>query len=144
MEEISTTIPKYQPLRVLWHSFMHPHLTNDHFQPDSLVTRELVPLLFEESLAQSSSKSVQPVFIPFTKKFLLDSRFFLSFFLLSFMFITCFSWACGSLCEPQKFYIQSTFTCLFNNLLISSWISAKFVPALLPCMYALPVILFSD
>ena len=49
---------------------------------------------------------------------------------------TLFSWACGSFREPRKFFKLSfyTFTCLSNNSLISSWISAKFVSALLLCM----------
>ena len=77
--------------------------------------------------------------LPFTKRFTPQSFF-------SFIFIVHFLWACRSLREPQKKFFKfsfCTFTCLSNNSLISSWISAKFVSALLPCMYALPVILFS-
>ena len=45
--------------------------------------------------------------------------------------------------EPQKFFLEFSFTCLSNYSLISSWISAKLGSALPPCSYALPVILFS-
>ena len=54
MEEIGATIPKYQPLRDLW------HLLCDYAQQTilsrliCLLTRQLVPLLFEESIPQSS------------------------------------------------------------------------------------------
>ena len=39
MLKTGATIPKYQPLQVLWQLFMHPHLIYHHFQP--LITREL-------------------------------------------------------------------------------------------------------
>ena len=42
MEEINSTIPEYQPLQILWHSFVQPRLTNHPSHHDSLVTRELV------------------------------------------------------------------------------------------------------
>ena len=62
MEEIGATIPKYQPLRVLWCPFLHTRQTNHCFQPDSLITQELVPSLFVESITQSLSKLIQLVF----------------------------------------------------------------------------------
>ena len=42
----------------------------------------------------------------------------------------------GVLREPRKFFqtLFCTFTCLSTNSLISSWISAKFISALLQCM----------
>ena len=63
MEEIGATIPKYVPAIV---SFMAltvcPRQMNHHFQPDLLITQELVPSLFVESITQSLLKLVQPVF----------------------------------------------------------------------------------
>ena len=50
MEEISTTNPKYQPLRVLWCPFVHPRLKNYPFGAHLPVTRQIVPLVCEELL----------------------------------------------------------------------------------------------
>ena len=52
MEEIGATIPKYQPLQVLLMALVvRLHTTNHPFPPDSLITQELVPSLFEESIS---------------------------------------------------------------------------------------------
>ena len=63
-------------------------------------------------LGQTSDTYVQPNKVPpFTKKFMWHLFFLLSFF----HFHRILSWACRSLCEPQKFYFQiliCTFTCL--------------------------------
>ena len=142
MKWIGASIPEYQPLRVLWRSFCDNAWRTICPAPFRSLIRELVPSLFVESITRSTSKSAQPVFrYGLTKSFLSQkyfwrgSRFFSSFF-LSFSSHT-FSWACGELAWiPQVFFKLSfcTFTCLSNNSLISSWISAKFVSALLPCM----------
>ena len=117
-----------------------PRLTNHHFQPDSLVTQELVLSLFVESItrevhrnwfSQSSDTALYKV-LPSQNIFTRQS-FFLSFFILSFIFITHFLWACGSLRELQN-KILILYIYLLNNSFISSWISAKYVSALLPCM----------
>ena len=49
---------------------------------------------------------------------------------------TLFCGLAGACMNPGSFFKLSfcTFACLSNNSLISSWISAKFVSALLPCM----------
>ena len=71
--------------------------------------------------------------LPFIKNILGAHRFF-SFFLLSFIFITHFSWACVTPWhESRNLYLKhsfSTYTCLSNNSLISAWISTKFVSTL--------------
>ena len=58
-----------------------------------------------------------------------------SFFLSSFS-SHFFRGLAGACMNPGSFFKLSfcTFTCLSNNSLISSWISAKFVSVLLPCM----------
>ena len=124
--------------------FMHPRTTNHPFPSDLPVTRELVPTLFEESITSSSSNSVQPVFRYGLIKSFLPQKFFdaavVFFSSNSSTFFhfhrTPFSWACGSFRESRKFFqtLFCTFTCLSNNSLISSWISAKFVSALFLCM----------
>ena len=142
MEEICATIPKYQPLRVLWRPLCDYARRTILSHPIRPFTRQLVPSLFEESISRTSQKSIQPFFryslinaFLSPQKILHGSRFF--FFLSFFLHRTLFSGACGSFREPLKFFSNSpfyTFTCLSNNSLISSWISAKFVSALLLCM----------
>ena len=58
-----------------------------------------------------------------------------SFFLYSFI-AHFFRGLAGAFVNPRSFFKFSfyTFTCWSNNSLISSWISAKFVSALLLCM----------
>ena len=54
MEEIGATIPKYQPLRVLWRplcDYARRTILSRQIRP---FTRQLVPSLFEESISQSS------------------------------------------------------------------------------------------
>ena len=89
MEETGATNPKYQPLRFLRYLFMRLCMMNHLFGTDSLVTGELVPLVYEESLTKSSLKSVTPVFwyshinssLP-SKRFFCGSRFFFLLFSL--------------------------------------------------------------
>ena len=77
-----------------------------------------------------ASLLIQPYkILPSIKTFLRNSHF-ISFF-ISFIFIAHFSWACMSLCVSRNFYLKHSFC---NNSLISSWISSKFVSALLLCM----------
>ena len=94
----------------------------------------------------SASLQIRPYkVLPFTN-FLKRQWFFSSAsFFLSFSSHT-FSWACGSFIFIAHFFVGlrkffqtlfCTFTCLSNNSLISAWISAKFVSALLPCSYML-------
>ena len=123
--------------------FVRPRTTNHPFPPDLPVTRELVPSLFEESITWSSSKSVQPVFrygliksfLPQKifwrgRRFFSSNSFFLSFFHFHRTLFRGLAWI------SEVFFKLSfcTFTCLSNNSLISSWISAKFVSALFLCM----------
>ena len=139
MEEIGATIPKYQPLQVVWRSLCDYARQTILSHPIRPFTRELIPSLFEESIAQSSLKSVQPVFcygliksFLSPQKFLRVSRFF--FFFFFHFHHTLFRGLAGSLRDLRNKLSFCTFTCLSNNLLISSWIPAKFVSALLPCM----------
>ena len=68
-----------------------------------------------------------------TKMFMQQSFFFF----LSFIFIAhFFRGLVGAFVNPRSFFKLSfySFTCLSIDSLISSWISAKFVSALLLCM----------
>ena len=73
--------------------------------------------------------------LPSIKNILGARRFFS---LSTFIFIAHFSWACvTSQRESRNLYLKhsfSTYSCLSNNLLISAWISTKFVSTLLLCM----------
>ena len=111
MEEIGTTITKYQPLRVLWRPLCDYARRTILSCPIHPFTRQLVPSLFEESISQSSWKSIQPFFryslinaFLSPQKILCGSRFFLSFF-----HRTLFSGVCGSFREPRKFSSNSLF-----------------------------------
>ena len=53
MEEIGATIPKYQPLRVLWCLLCDYTRRTILSCPIRPFTRELVPSLFEESISRS-------------------------------------------------------------------------------------------
>ena len=79
-----------------------PPPKNHCFQPDLLVTTVLVLSMYRESIIQSASKSVQPVFwYSLTKKlFLSVCHFFLSFSLSSHTFLwVCISPECDILNE---------------------------------------------
>ena len=54
MEKIGATIPKYQPLRVLWHPLCNYVRRTILSRPIRPFTRQLVPSLFEESISRSS------------------------------------------------------------------------------------------
>ena len=75
--------------------------------------------------------------LPSINNIFMCASFFLVCFFVSFSSHT-FSWACGSLHEPQKFFSFCAFmiTCLSNNSthFVTDLISAKLVSALLPCM----------
>ena len=53
MEEIGATIPKYQPLRVLWHPLCDYARQTILSRPIHPFTKQLVPSLFEESMSRS-------------------------------------------------------------------------------------------
>ena len=84
----------------------------------------LLVLMFEES----TSLLIQPYKI---HKFLCGSCFFFHFHCTLFHRLNCRSFH-----EPWKFFKLSFSTCTYlsHNSLNSSWISAKFVSALFPCM----------
>ena len=86
MEEIGATIPKYQPLQVLWRPF----------PPDSLITQELVISLFEESITRISSAIllIRPYkVLPFTSKNFTRQSFFLSFIFIAHFFMGLWEFA---------------------------------------------------
>ena len=135
---MGATIPKYQPLRVLWCPLCDYARRTILSRPICPFTRQLVPSLFEESISRSSSTSIQPFFrYSLINAFLSPQKFLRSsrFFLLCFFYFhrTLFSGACGSFREPRKFF-QTLFLYIHLFVLISSWISATFVSALLLCM----------
>ena len=113
--------------------FVRPRTTNHPFPPDLPVTRELVV---------PASLQIWPYkILPSTKIFLTRPSFFFFYFFLSlflsFIFIShFFRGLAGAFVNPEVFFklFFCTFTCLSNNSLISSWISAKFVSALFLCM----------
>ena len=94
MEEIGATIPISTNHCV----FYGAHCATTHDEPSfpalfNPFTRELVPLLFEESITRSSSKLVQPVFWYSLIKSFLPQKFFWRgshFFLHCFIFIAHF------------------------------------------------------
>ena len=51
MEEIGATIPKYQPLQVLWRPLYDYARQTILTRQIRLFTRQLVPSLFEESIS---------------------------------------------------------------------------------------------
>ena len=123
MVAIAAAVPEYQPLRFLWRSFVRPRTRNHRLRPDSPVTRVLVPSIYWESISQSSLQSIQPFLNtdfsnPCYQKIVLwvGGRICLLFFLLSFIFIAHFSWACVI---PGIFIFITPSTYFFNNSLIS-------------------------
>jgi len=46
MSELSATVVKNQPFRLLWHTFPYLRLKLDHLDSNSTVTRELIPLFY--------------------------------------------------------------------------------------------------
>ena len=138
MKEIGATIPKYQPLRVLWRTLCNYALRTILSQSIRQFTKDLVPSLFEESISRSWSKSVQTFsWYSLTNSFLLPQKFYLAVFFSFFHFDhTLFCGLAGAYVNPGSFFKLTfcTFICLSNNSLISSWISAKFVSALLLCI----------
>ena len=117
MEEIGTTNPKYQPLRVLW----CPCLKTILLVPIHLFTRQIVPLVCEELLSWSSSILVTSNFSNSHTKSFLSSKIFLRacYFFLSFIFIAHFSWACMT---PEisiwNTHLVHTLVCLITHSLL--------------------------
>ena len=108
MKENGTTIPKYQPLRVLWYPFMLPY-SKYH----SLGTNSPVYLLTRSSAFRV--RLIKCFLQPIT---FLCMHHFSSFFSLFLSFsLHTFSWVCRSFREPQKFFSFCAFTCLSNNSL---------------------------
>ena len=107
MEEINATILEYQPLQVLWCSFVQPCPMNHPSPPDSLVTQDDV-----ESATRSSSKSVQPVFC-YCLKVLLSQIFYVA--VAFFIFIAHFTrTSMNPGISPFKFHFMY-YTWLSNN-----------------------------
>ena len=126
--------------------FVRPRLKTIPLAPIHLFTKQMVPSLCPESLTRSLSRSFSPVlcvrlirgFLP-PKTFLCARRFFLCFF-VSFSSHT-FSWACGSLREPQEYFSNSLFVhsllCQITHLFLSQ------ICVSTSLMYVLPIILIS-
>ena len=147
MEEIGTPIPKYQPLQVLWHSpYAKPNnsLFSAWFACYSRIsTFSVCRISFPKFV-----ESVQPVFWYSLINSFLSLKFFYAAVVL-FSFLLCFflsfsshafNGLAGACVNPGGFIFKfsfCTFTCLPNNSLISSWISAKFVLVLLLCVLLL-------
>ena len=107
MEEIGINNPEYQLLRILWRSIVRPRPLNHPFQPNPLVTWELVSSLTTLTISWSWSKSVSSFFwyslinsLPHHKNFLRGSRFFLLSYFLSF--------SSHTLRDPRNFNFQNT------------------------------------
>ena len=123
---------------------MHPRSKTIPLAHIHSFTKQIVSSLCPESLTRSLSKSFSPVFCIHHIKHFLPSITLLHthhFFFVSFSLYT-FSWGCGSLRAPQKFfqtlflYIHFFITYSFRNRFSQTWVST--------CpMYALPVILIS-
>ena len=102
-----------------------PTLENDPLAPIHPFTKQSVPSMHQELFTRSLLRSFSPVlcvclikgFLP-SITFLCVCHFFLLCLFLSFSSHT-FSWACGSLREPWKFFSFCAFTCMSNNSLIS-------------------------
>ena len=94
--------------------------------PTHPFTKQIVPTLYPESFTRSLCRLFSPVFgVGIIKGFLpfFVHVIFPCFFVYSFYsHHTHFSWACGSLCEPRKYFFKLSFcafTCLSNYSLIS-------------------------
>ena len=113
---IGATVPKNQPLRALWRPFVRLKTTNHRYQPNSLVTQELIPLLHVESITRSSSTSVGPVLC----YSLINSFLQLNIFISASRFFDFFH---HTLCVGVHlvffilYFVHSS--CLSNNSLIS-------------------------
>ena len=122
MEEIGTTNPEYQPLRVLWCRLCAQAQKIIPLAPIHSFTKQIVPSMYQESLSWSRLISITRVF----RNHLINSPFHQKhfrhpwFFSFSFHFHRILSWwACRSWREPRKFFSFCAFTCLSNNSLIS-------------------------
>ena len=126
MEEIDVTIAKYQPLRVLWHPLYDYTPRTILSCPIHPFTRELVPSLFEDRINNlkfitigSAILLIRPYkVLPVTTKIFTRHH--------------TFHGLAGAWVNPRSFVHSLVY--LITRSLISSWISTKFVSALLPCM----------
>ena len=130
MEEISATIPEYQPLRVLWHSFVQPRPTNHPFLPRfahySRISTFIYCRISNPKFIEIGSTSLLIIIQPYkvllsVKNFLHSSVFFLYF--------QCTLYE--GLHESQDFNFQIFILCITNNSLIPS---TKLAPAFLLCI----------
>ena len=118
MEEFGATIPKYQPLRDLWHSLCDYTRQTILSHPILSFTRELVPSLFEAinnlkfiEIGSAILLISQPYkVLPFTTKiFKRQLFFFLSFYLSSFSFIVHFFRGLAGACMNPGSFFQTFF-----------------------------------
>ena len=96
-------------------------------------TKQIVPLLYHESLTQSFSKSFSFVFHMHPIKHFLIT--FLCVYCFSWSHVYCtlpFCWLAGACMNPRSFFKLSF--CAFTSLSNNSLISAKPVSAPLSCM----------
>ena len=114
MEEIGTTNPEYQPLQILWWSFMSPHLKNHPLGRIHLFTKQIVPSLYQESLTHILLQSVSPIpFMWLINHFLPLKNIFMcvSFFLVSFIIFIAhlFHRLMGAYVNPGNIFSNSLF-----------------------------------
>ena len=125
MEEVSVTIPKYQPLRVLWCRYTsdEPSLPA-RFTRYSTISTFIVRRINNLKSVEIGSAS----FLIQLYKFLPSTKIILTwqslFFLLSFFHFhrTLFLWACGSFRESRKFFSNSLFVHSLVCLIIHSFL----------------------
>ena len=114
MEEISTTNPEYQPMRVKWRPFMHPRSKTIPLAPIHPFSKQMIATFIVSRITESTL--VEIVFpsylcapykgLPSINNILRRCHFFLCSLFLSFSSHT-FSWTCRSLREPWKFFSNS-------------------------------------
>jgi len=63
MNKLSVTVVKNQPFQLLWCPFLHLRLKLNHLERNSIVTRELIPLLYVESANQNQLQSVKSLLL---------------------------------------------------------------------------------
>jgi len=63
MNKLDATVVKNQPFWLLWRPFNFLRLKLDCLENNSIVTRELIPLFYVESVNQHSLQSVQPLLL---------------------------------------------------------------------------------
>ena len=132
MEEIGTTNPEYQPLRVLWHRSC-AHARKHPFNRNSS---------YLHCVRNSWSKDPSNPFLSFcvapiqTTSFH-QNNYYAEVCTCRFFLLSLFYFHCTACVTPGNYYLKysfSTYTYLPCNSLISSWIPTKFVSVLLLCM----------